>query len=455
MRRPPLAALTLAGAAAASVVVQGAIAQQRVSFPPPPRLVAAEPPPALSFSLSQSLEADTNYNLVDDPDGTTYYGETRFGADYLRDTATSTFGLGIDTGLRGVNEPNVDFDWVAASPSTAYLNYRGEGVDTLFDVLLRARSRVVDSTSTLFGDVIDDPDGIPDPIGQVRQDAREYRYDANIGFTGGTTSPSTWGLRVLANSYDYDETGVNLTPRTTVSPQANWRLRLTPVISGALFAGYYYYNADNARETEIRVAEADAGVIYEPSEVLRFGVGLGYADRTRDETDADTGVRDTVEEEQGPVVRADLRYTLPDFTVVGNVRWTTAAPEDNHFSGSIGGFYTLPRGLLTGRIYQLAVGNDSGEPVRVTGATIGLDREINSVSSIGLDFGWATQIDLDEDSDEPDITRTDVILSYAYDITATVNAEVGYNYQTRDEDPVNADSHRVYLLLGKTFATGL
>ncbi len=196
-------------------------------------------------------------------------------------------------------------------------------------------------------------------------------------------------------------------------------------------------------------------MIYEPSEVLRFGVGLGYADRTRDETDADTGVRDTVEEEQGPVVRADLRYTLPDFTVVGNVRWTTAAPEDNHFSGSIGGFYTLPRGLLTGRIYQLAVGNDSGEPVRVTGATIGLDREINSVSSIGLDFGWATQIDLDEDSDEPDITRTDVILSYAYDITATVNAEVGYNYQTRDEDPVNADSHRVYLLLGKTFATGL
>ena len=51
---------------------------------------------------------------------------------------------------------------------------------------------------------------------------------------------------MLANSYDYDETGVNLTPRTTVSPQANWRLRLTPVISGALFAGYYYYNADNA-----------------------------------------------------------------------------------------------------------------------------------------------------------------------------------------------------------------
>ena len=56
------------------------------------------------------------------------------------------------------------------------------------------------------------------------------------------------------------------------------------MFSGALFGGYYYYNADNPQETEIRVAEADAGVIYEPSEVLRLGFGLGYADRRREET---------------------------------------------------------------------------------------------------------------------------------------------------------------------------
>ena len=88
---------------------------------------------------------------------------------------------------------------------------------------LRARSRVVDSTSTLFVDDPTDPTASRTPSARSRQDAREYRYDANIGFTGGTTSPSTWGLRVLANAYDYDETGENLTPRTTVNPQANWR----------------------------------------------------------------------------------------------------------------------------------------------------------------------------------------------------------------------------------------
>jgi hypothetical protein len=446
VRRVSLAAL-LAGAAAAS-----AAAQQRQPFPPRPLPAAAVEAAPLSFTLSQSLEAATNYELVDDPAGNTYYGETRAAVDWLRDTETSRFALGLDTGLRGVDHPDDDFEWVAASPSLAYLDYRGEGVDTLFDVGLTARSRIVDSTTTVLieGDPTD-PD-IPDTLDQVRLDAREYRYDADVGFTGGTTSPSTWGVRLLANTYDYDETASNLTPRTTVNPQANWRLQLTPVFSGVLFGGYYYYNADNVTETEIRVAETDAGVIYEPSDVLRLGFGLGYADRRREETRA--GVREEVEHETGPVLRGDLRYVLPDLTLAGTLRWTTAAAEDNRFSGSLGGFYTLPRGLVTGRIYQRAVGDSTGNEVRVTGATIGLEREINTASRIGLDFGWATQVSL-EDDDEPDITRTDFVVSYAYDLTAAVTAEVGYNYETRDEDPVNADNHRVFLVLGRTFETGL
>ena len=155
------------------------------------------------------------------------------------------------------------------------------------------------------------------------------------------------------------------------------------------------------------------------------------------------------------MLRGNLRYVLPDLTVTGDARWTTASAEDNHFSGSLGGFYALPRGTLRGRIYQRAVGDSTGNEVRVTGATIGLEREINSVSRLGFDFGWATQVSLEDETDEPDITRTDFIASYAYDLTASVTAEVGYNYQTRDEDPIDTDSHRVFLVLGKTFETGL
>ena len=450
MRRASLAALMLAGAAAPA-----AVAQPRVPFPSQPLPTLAIEQPTLSFTLSQSLEADTNYDLIEDPGGTTYYGETRFAVDYLRDTETRRLGLGLDTGLRALDQPDEDFEWITASPSTAYLDYRGEGVDTLLDASLRARSRLVDSTTSVFFEDPTDDDEIIDSIDQSTEDAREYRYDADVGFALGTTSPSTFGLRVIANAYDYDAEGANLTPRTTVNPQANWQLQLTPVLSGALFGGYYYYNAEDDEETEIQVAEADAGVIYEPSDVLRLGFGLGYADRRREETL--DGVRDETEHETGPVVRADLRYVLPDFTVSGNVRWTTASAEDNHFSGTLGAFYTLPRGLLFGRVYQRAVGDSSGDEVRVTGATIGLEREITSVSRIGLDLGWATQVDLEDEGEaaEPDITRTDFVASYEVDITAVVTAEVGYNYQTRDEDPVNADSHRVFLVIGRTFETGL
>ena len=227
------------------------------------------------------------------------------------------------------------------------------------------------------------------------------------------------------------------------------------MLSGALFGGYYYYNADDDEETEIRVAEADAGVIYEPSEVLRFGFGLGYADRRREETI--DGVRDETEHETGPVVRADLRYVLPDFTVSGNVRWTTASAEDNHFSGSLGAFYTLPRGAAVrprlpagGRRLERrrGPGHRGDDRARARDQLGQPDRARPRLGDAGRPRGRGRAA-------EPDITRTDFIASYEVDITAVVTAEVGYNYQTRDEDPVNADSHRVFLVIGRTFETGL
>ena len=167
-------------------------------------------------------------------------------------------------------------------------------------------------------------------------------------------------------------------------------------------------------------------------------------------------MRDEVEHETGPVLRGNLRYLLPDLTVTGDARWTTASAEDNHFSGSLGGFYTLPRGTLRGRIYQRAVGNSD----RQRGAGDRRDDRPRARDQHGqpdrprLRLGDPGQ-PRGRDTDEPDITRTDFIASYAYDLTASVTAEVGYNYQTRDEDPIDTDSHRVFLVLGKTFETGL
>lgn len=449
----PFLHLGVAGAALLAGLAAGnAQAQQRQAFPPLPLTPAAQEAAPLTFTLSQSLVADTNYNLDVDSPGITYYGETRLGFDYVGGTDNQRIGFGLDTGVRGIDQPGEGFDWVAASPSSAYVTYRGEGSDALFDADLRARSRQVNSTTFNFDP--DVPDNTPDSLNQINNDAREYRTDANIGFTLGTNSPSTYGLRLIATNTTYDETGGNLTPRYIVNPQANWQMELSPLVTAAVYAGYFYYNADNDAQTTINLAEGDAGLVYTPSDRARVGFGIGYADRRQ--TEIDNGVKQD-DNQTGPVVRADLRYVLPDFTVTGNVRYSTAAPSNNRFSGFLSAFYALPRGSAFGRIYQRATGDDTGTLVRVTGAVVGVTRNINTVSSVGLSVDWATQVNVEDQINVPDesgdITRTNFTANYTYNFTETVAGEFGYIYQTNDEGGT-ASGSQVYVQIGKTFETG-
>ena len=46
-------------------------------------------------------------------------------------------------------------------------------------------------------------------------------------------------------------------------------------------------------------------------------------------------------------------------------------------------------------------------------------------------------------------------MSYGYDITEAIAAEIGYRFRSRIEDPQDADSHRVFFVIGRDFVTGL
>ena len=46
-------------------------------------------------------------------------------------------------------------------------------------------------------------------------------------------------------------------------------------------------------------------------------------------------------------------------------------------------------------------------------------------------------------------------VSYSYDLTEAVSAEIGYSFRHRVEDPDDATSHRVYVVIGRDFVTGL
>ena len=219
-------------------------------------------------------------------------------------------------------------------------------------------------------------------------------------------------------------------PRRSVQGDGTWTLQITPVFATVAGLGYYWYSADNDTDEEITVAEGDLGIAYTPTENLRIRGGLGYADRKRDQTIDD--LRDTTEHDTGPVVRGDFRYVQPNFTVFGDARWTSAAPEDR-LSGTLRGFYNLPRGQVTGRVFQRYGGGQGGSDSRVTGAGIGLTHELTQVSSLAFDASYATQTDME--GDDPDIDRTDLTASYIHNLTASVSAEIGYGFRIGSRIP--------------------
>jgi opacity protein-like surface antigen len=104
------------------------------------------------------------------------------------------------------------------------------------------------------------------------------------------------------------------------------------------------------------------------------------------------------------------------------------------------------------RAFQTYFGDSSGDESRFTGAGIGLTREINTVSSLGLDFQVAQQANQDFPA-AAEIERFDASMTYSYALTEVVSADLGYRYSQRREDPQDATGNAVFVQIGRTFET--
>jgi hypothetical protein len=438
MRRRLLAAAAVAAAAVAGVAT------------------AQEPPgsPLVTAGISQRFTADSNFRL-DDPDpGASYFADTRVLLGLLSETPVQVFALGLDTGLRALWEAERDFDFTFASPSTARADWTRDWASGALDVGLRYRQTAVDADRPL-ADFIDPDTGeidFPDDLDRLTTQITERRYDGTFDLELATDAPSSYVFSLAATRVDYDEVTNDTTPRTNVQGDALWRLRLTPVLSGALFGAYRYFDSENARDTLIREADVDVGVIYEPDEALRLDVGLGYADYDRRETrDAGTpNARRVSETETGPVARARLRYAIEAVTLAAEARYSQAT-DGAPFTGALSARYPLPRGALSGRVFQNKTGSSTGAEARVTGAGLGLSHEINALSALQFDFSAARQVD-ETAPFAPDITRFAFSAVYSRDLTETVAASLGYRFRSFDQDPDEATSNAVFFQIGRSFA---
>lgn len=432
-------------AAALALVAAPVAAQQQIL--PPTEIPGS---PLLTARISQGVTLDTNFGLEDPRLGNSYFADTGLQLGLLSETELQTLSIGLDTGLRALWEADEDFRFTFASPTTARLDYGRDWSTGGVDVDLRFRQAEEDADR-----VIDPDEGTigGDDLDRLGINVTQYRYDGAIDLELAQESPSSYTFSLSGTRIDYDEVSTDRTPRDTFQGEAGWRLRFNETVSGALNGLFIYYDAENPQQTQVRFGSVDAGIIYQPSDVLRVDVGLGYAHRERRETErpnSDNPVRDT-ETDSGPAARFALRYSFDDVTVDGVVRYTAAA-DGAPVTGQLRATYPLPRGELTGRVFQNKTGSSSGSEVRVTGAGIGLLHELDRVSAIEFDANAAQQVD-ETAPFEADITRYSLSAVYSRNITDTVNASLGYTYRTYDQAEDDAVGNIVFFEIGKSFAS--
>lgn len=360
----------------------------------------------------------------------------------------------LNTGLRALQEPEQDFEWVVASPSVARLAYAQDFANNSFDIDVSARSRRIDrefvDDEVLFFDDVGLP-VLPDDVTLVDNNTYEQRYDLNAGFVTGTNSPSSLGLRVRTSNVDYSgDSPEDFTPRSGAEAELLWRLQLNPILSSAVFAGYRYEDADNDQETQLNNAEFDLGVIYEPRDEVSVTLGVGYADRQERQTQAD-GTR-TTDNNSGIALRALASYETDDLTFGANLRYTTAAPSAR-LSGDLRVSYLQPRSQITARLFQNFGLGSEGDDRRVTGAGIGYNYNINSVSGLGFNLDASTSASADDDTSDPDRSQVDFTAQYNREITSVVSASLGYNLTQSFDDPDDATSNRIFFQIGRSFVT--
>lgn len=214
---------------------------------------------------------------------------------------------------------------------------------------------------------------------------------------------------------------------------------------------------DQTQDTRIDEAELDLGVSYQPQDRLSLTLGAGYASRTEETTIAGD---ETTEDNSGISLRALGDYTTDDLAFQFSARYTTAA-ENARFSGDFRAIYALPRGEISGRVFQSYGLGSEGDDRRVTGAGLGYRHEVNSFSGLLFDFRATNSASADDETDdlsaadEDDRSQIDFTATYDRSFTRVVSGSLGYRLTQRyEDDPGDATSHQVFVQIGRSFVTG-
>lgn len=434
----------------------------------------AGPNPSLTLTFGSSLSIDDNKGLDPVSAGTTTNFDNSIGLNYLSETATSAFGLGLNGVLRFADEPGTGRTTGFEDPSVR-LSYSRSGANSLLTLGASHRESDVSFFDPLG--LIDTPD-VPVDTGDLSTSGTGTRADRTFDLRLETGLEGPLGLSFGANrrTRDFeDTTDPDFFDTTTTSLSLAATFRLNTRTSTSLTLSRNDYDAEDAVRTTRRTDRVSLGLTHALSPDLSLTASLGQSQvdvdetvglvttrRSNDGATANLGLtRELVNGTLGLSLGQNLSIngTRTDLTVRRSMDLPTGALDltlgttrspsgSNTWIGSLAYSHELPRGSLSASLNRSGGTNSADEDVTTTRARLGWAHELTPATGIDISIDY-----LDNDSETPgaDRSRTRLRMAYTWDLPQDWQLSGGYTrVDSRREGSSPADSNQLFLSLQRT-----
>jgi hypothetical protein len=375
--------------------------------------------PRLTFGLSQTFDVNDNLDLDVESEGSTAQSFTGLSFGLSSQTELSTLEFFAGTALRitdgpdSGNEVEVDLDGTRIG-----LAYDRAVATAALSVDGRYTMDQIDTTLTLadFGPGAE----VPEDFSQLQGTGMRRFFAADAVLSLGLDDPVGYEFSAGASALNYTDTSdPDLFGNTRARLGAAVIAQLNEVTEGRLGLSYGSFSSDNPDNSGNDSTDINLGV----TRALQNGtVGFViFAENYSGDTNNDDRVGLSI-------FRA---LDLPAGALNASLGATQVEDQDPELTGRVAWSQALPDGSINLAANQ-AVRNDSDDnPQYVTGIRFGYVRELDPLSQLGLDVGYAlTQDILDDDR----TSSASISAIYSRSLTEDWALDIGYTYRQRDEN---------------------
>lgn len=372
-----------------------------------------------TFGIEQRIESGRNLDLAVPATGQTTSSVTRLSFGLVSETGLDLLEFNASTAL--VVENSDATSGTAAELGRPDLNFRytREVPNAIFTIAARFRR--------------DDVEAFDEDLGEDDSDGTRTDYGVEARLETGRTAPFGFAVSAGYERSEYaDTTDPDLIDTDTLRAGVETLFRFSQVAVGRIGLGYSRETEDGPASVPLETVTASAGLDY----ALPNGTATALLSLSRDDDDRD---RATLE-----VGRALI---LPAGALSVRLGVTHASPGGSDLIGAVEWSQELPRGTFDVRLERSVDFEDgTDESVANTLFSVGLTRDVNAVSSIGLDFSHEINV-----APLERIEQSELAAVYRYALTEDWGLDSGVRYRVRRDADGRSDSPDVFVALSRSF----